>query len=183
MSIVKIIIAVVVFIAVAAAAAGAAFALIVLRRGSGSTEKTVSAGIARHAKLYDGLYEGLCQILARNEVMDRDTLKEWCGRTSRIENEPAYTAAFNKLFGSATEAPENEYRKKLALLLKLIAEAGITRIDVKSVTFDAEVKRSYIYLGEGTPSAGEVYNVLKPCWIFEGQTVEQGIISKGEIKL
>lgn len=163
------------------AVTAAAIVLIVRRRGADSPEKIVSAGIARHAKLYDGLYEGLCQILAREEAVDRDTLKEWCGRTARIEDEPVYSAAFGKLFDSALEAPEDEYREKLALLSKLIAKAGISRVEAKTVVFDASVKKSYIYLSEGVPADGAVYNVLKPCWMFEGQTVEQGAIMKGEM--
>lgn len=164
------------FIAVAAAATR-----IARRHEAAALEKIVSDGIARHAGLYDGLYEGLCQILAHEAAVDRDTLKEWCGRTARIEDESAYPAAFCKLFDSALEAPEDEYRRKLSLLLELIAKAGISRVEAKTVSFDAFARKSYIYLGEGVPDDGVVCNILKPCWTFEGRTVEQGIIVKGEM--
>ncbi len=161
-------------------AAGAVTVFILRRHRPNPLEKTVSAGIARHAKLYDGLYEGLCQILAREEVMDRDTLKEWCGRTARLENEPDFTAAFSQLFDSALNAPEEEYREKLKLLLKLISAAGVTRSQTGPIPYDASVRKSYLYLGVGDPVDGAVYNVIKPCWMFEGETVEQGVIMKGD---
>lgn len=160
-------------------AAAAVTGAILRRRRSDLLEKTVSAGIARHARLYDGLYEGLCQILAREEVLDRDTLKEWCARTARLEDEPDFTAGFSRLFDSALDAPEKEYREKLELLLKLISAAGITRARTGPIPYDASVKRSYLYLGEGDPADGEVYNVIKPCWMLGDETVEQGVIMKG----
>ena len=164
---------------VAAAASVTAAVLLVRRQKAQNRKKINSAGIARHAGMYDGLYEGLCQILSREEPMERDTLKEWCERTSRIEGEPEYTAAFRDTFDGALEAPEEEYRKKLSLLLECIAGAGITRMEEKTIPYGA-AKDAYIYLGEGAPAGETVCSVVKPCWMFEGRPVEQGIIMKGE---
>lgn len=161
-------------------AAAAAAVFFVRRRRPEPPETVVAAGIARHAKQYDGLYEGLFQILAHEEALDRDTLKEWCGRTSQIEGEPEYTAAFRELFDSALDAPEKEYRKRLAVLLDCIAKAGITRVEAKTIPYDVSVRSSYIFLGNDVPADGTACNVIKPCWMLEDQTVEQGVIMKGE---
>ena len=168
-------------IGVAAGLILAAAAIRFIRAGHNAItpEAVVCDGIARHAELYSGLYEGLCQILAREEVSDRDTLKEWCSRTAGLEAEPEYTAAFSQLFGSAIEAPEPEYREKLSLLLKLIGEAGIIRSGAGTLTYEPSVQKSYLYLGEGTPADGEVYCIIKPCWTCGGKAIEQGVIMKG----
>ena len=162
-----------------AAVSVTAAALLLRRRKTQKRKKILSAGIARHAERYDGLYEGLCQILSRQEAMERDALKEWCERTSRIEGEPEYTAAFRETFNGALTAPEEEYREKLSLLLECIAGAGITRTEAETIPY-AAAKGAYIYLGEGTPAGETVCSVVKPCWMFQGRPVEQGIIMKGE---
>lgn len=164
---------------VVAAASVTAAALLVRRRKAQNRRRIISDGIARHAGLYDGLYEGLCQILAHEEAMERDTLTEWCERTSRIGGEPGYTEAFRDAFEGALHAPEEEYRKKLSLLLECIAGAGITRAEEKTIPYGA-AGDAYIFLGNGTPDADAVCSVVKPCWMFEGRPVEQGIIMKGE---
>lgn len=153
-------------------------AVLRLRRGS-PAEKTAAEGIARHAKLYEGLYEGLCQILDREEVTDRDTLKEWCERTARLPDEADYRAAFAGLFEGAVDLPEEAYREKLRLLLKLIAQAGIVRGEMGPVTYDASLRKAYVYLGAGAPVEGETYNAVKPCWTAKDEIVEQGVIMKG----
>ncbi len=153
-------------------------ALVRRRKGSGP-EKTAAEGIARHAKLYEGLYEGLCQILDREEVTDRDTLKEWCERTARLPEEDEYRAAFARLFEGAVDLPEEAYREKLRLLLKLIAQAGIVRGEPGPVVYEASLRKAYVYLGAGAPVEGETYNAVKPCWTAKGEIVEQGVIMKG----
>lgn len=160
--------------------AAAAVTVSILRRPRPDPmEKTVCAGIARHAKLYEGLYEGLCQILDREEATDRDTLKEWCERTARLPDEADYRAAFAGLFEGAVGLPEEAYREKLRLLLKLISQAGLVRGETGPVTYDASLRKAYVYLGTGAPVEGETYNVVKPCWTAKDEIVEQGILMKG----
>ena len=164
--------------ALAVTAAAAAAVYIYWRRkkqSGGNADDTVLAeGIARHAQLYNGLYEGIYQAVTRDEFTDMSACREWRDRTAHIEDDGEFVRLFARCFDG--EDSGETFKK----LLGLIEKAGIVRRDETELAMDAETRKAYLYLGEGEPADGTILTVMKPCWKYRGQTVEQGILMKKE---
>lgn len=170
--------------AVLAVAAGAAAAYIYQRRKKKPVENADDAalaqGIARHAQLYNGLYEGIYQAVTRNDFTDLSAYKEWCDRTAHIEEDAEFVRLFSLSFDGEGVRGEDGCGEKLKRLLGLIKKAGIIRRDETELAVSPGTRIAYLYLGEDGPADGMICKVMKPCWEYCGQTVEQGILMKKE---
>lgn len=145
-----------------------------------SDREILLAGLARHAQLYDGLYEGIYQIASREDVPSRDAVKEFCGRTARLEEDAAFSRAFAARFAGSADAEPAVCRRQMEELLELFQAAGITRSQETELPLSPQVRREYIFLGEPVPEDGTVCRVMKPCWRHQGRLVEQGILMAKE---
>lgn len=150
------------------------------RKNKSVDETLLAEGIARHAELYNGLYEGIYQAVTRNDVTDRDAFKEWYDRTVYIEEDPEFVRTFTQSFTGGMKDAADAYCAKLKRLLSLIEGTGIIRRDETELLFDTQTRKAYLYLGTDEPVEGMVCRVMKPCWEYRGQIVEQGIIMKKE---
>ena len=161
-----------------AVTAAAATAYICLRRKKkpvkNADDAVLAEGIARHAQLYTGLYEGIYQAVTRNEFTDLSVYREWCDRTAHIEDDGEFVQLFARCFDG--EGGGETFKR----LLSLIEKAGIVRRGETEHTVGAGTRSAYLYLGEGEPTDGMILTVMKPCWEYHGQTVEQGILMKKE---
>lgn len=163
-----------------AVAAGTIVYLYRKRKKQSGDELLLAEGIARHAELYNGLYEGIYQAVLRNDSTDRDAFKEWYDRTTYIEEDAEFVNTFTQNFSGGAEDAEDAYCAKLEKLFSLIERAGIIRREETELSFDSQTRKAYLYLGTDEPAAGMVCKVMKPCWEYRGQIVEQGIIMKKE---
>ena len=160
------------------AAAAAATVHIYQRRKKQSAENADDAvladGIARHAQLYDGLYEGIYQAVVRDDFTDLSAYREWRDRTAHIEDDAEFVQLFARCF-DGQDSGETFKR-----LLGLVEKAGIVRRDETELAVSASARKAYLYLGEGEPVDGMICKVMKPCWEYLGQIVEQGVLMKKE---
>lgn len=161
-----------------AVTAGAAAVYIYQRRkkkpAENADDAVLAQGIARHAQLYNGLYEGIYQAVAQDDFTDMSAYQEWCGRTAHIEEDAEFVRLFAWCFDGEGSG------EALKRLLRLIEKAGVVRRDETELAVSAEARKAYLYLGEGGPADGMICKVMKPCWEYRGQVVEQGILMKKE---
>lgn len=142
--------------------------------------ETLLEGLARHAPLYDGLYEGIYQAAHQDNMVSRDAIREFCGRTAGLEEDAAFAQTFAARFDGSADAEPAAYREKMAELLELLQAAGITRAAETELALSPKVRREYIFLGEPVPADGAVCRVMKPRWICQDRLVEQGILMAKE---
>ena len=132
-------------------------------------DPVLAAFIGRYAHRFNGLYEGL-YLANAPEAPVPDAYGEWQVRIESLREDEAFYRAFTEAFPRQAE-PFHVKR-----LLACIRAAGIERQPQNTHVADQTTRERYVYLGSGPVTLGETYRVLKPCWLRQGQVVEQGAL-------
>ena len=148
--------------------------LVRLGFGRRAAHGAVSAGIASHARIFDGLYDSLYQSVNRNEP-DGEVYREWCQR-AETASDPAFADAFRTIYpddGLVGKA----LRKRCRLLLEDVYAAGISRDrDTGQVCLaDADFGVRYVTETLEKPVPGRRYTVWKSAWVQKGTVMETGL--------
>ena len=152
--------------------------------GRDAAHDAVAEGIARYAKEFDGLYEGLYQSGKNRTQLCTDAYEEWCDRAGQSED-TCFRAAFETLFSREDVEDETRFRAGIETLLACIAQAGITRDRDTglAVTADKQLADAYISADGARPLAGSPYTIIKPAWLSGGKVVEFGLLMAGTVGL
>lgn len=154
-----------------------------LRKGKKAPQKTVVSpppvsgqtillqGLARYCSRFTGLYEALYMSLGSGQVPD--AYREWHIRMTTQQIDPQFLRVFVSRF------PENGTAAHVQDLMAHIQAAGITRETAATHVANPETLKRYIYLGGDSLCPGQTYNVVKPCWVYNGTVIEQGVLMPG----
>ena len=136
------------------------------------SDPAISAGIARNAPRFMGLYESIYTSVSNPAAADPGAYREWHVRMQNLVEDCEFYAAFSQQFPRNSVTPAH-----MQQLLSCIYAAGITRSTETVHTATPASREAYVYLGTGPLIPGNQYKVLRPCWSLNGRTVEQGILS------
>lgn len=134
----------------------------------------VSAGIARNAEAFEGLYESL-MLSADGQPFDSEAYEEWCDRAARLKD-AEFRAAFASKFSKEFASDEELCIKKIRMLIGSIQRAGFVRAGVtgSTITFDEDAAELFQCLDHA--DAGAPCEVVKPAWMLDGKVIEMGAV-------
>lgn len=135
----------------------------------------ITAGIARNALRFMGLYEGIYTNVTTPETADPGAYREWHIRMQNLRHDREFYDVFCQQFPRDGVTPAH-----MDYLLLCIFASGIRRGTEHTHTATTATREAYVYLGAGPICPGTQYTVVRPCWTLNGQTVEQGILAPKE---
>ncbi len=131
--------------------------------------QSIADGIRENVNLFNGLFEGVFQIVHNSDNADSDAMEEWKIRTENINGNDNFKAELLKLLNSG------DIKNQAAKLLNCIELAGIKRAEETEYAFEINVSKKYICLSNNLDE-GTLCTVLKPYWHLDSKVVEQGCI-------
>ncbi len=131
-------------------------------------------GISKTADSFNGLYEGVFQIVQNPDSADSDAMDEWKIRVGNMNGNDDFKNAFLKLFGSG------DLKSQAVNLLRYIELAGIKRAEETEYAFELNASKKYVCLSGNNLDAGTLCTVLKPYWYLDEKVIEQGCIIRRE---
>ncbi len=144
-------------------------------RAYAQPDPVITAGIARHATRFMGLYEGIYTNVTTPGAADSGAYREWHIRMQNLQQDQPFYDQFCRLFPLEDVTPAH-----LDYLLLCIFASGISRGTERTHTATTATREAYVYLGAGSIRPGVLYTVARPCWTLNGQIVEQGILAPKE---
>ena len=134
-------------------------------------DEVILNGIKTHALRFIGLYEGLYTAVQTQSVDAADAYKEWHIRMGNLHDDEAFRNAFCTRFPR-----EGAALSHLQELLVHVEAAGICRSTETVHVAGPRTREQYIYMGAGDILPGKEYKVLRPCWLQDEVTVQQGLL-------
>lgn len=134
----------------------------------------IADGIRKNISSFNGLYEGVFQIVQNPENADSDAIDEWKIRVGNMNGNDDFKAAVLKLFDS------DDLASQAVRLLECIELAGIKRAEETEYAFEMNVSKKYVCLSGNNLDAGTICTVLKPYWHLDSRVIEQGCIIRKE---
>lgn len=135
----------------------------------------IADGIRKNISSFNGLYEGVFQIVHNPENADSDAIDEWKIRVGNMNGNDDFKAAVLKLFDS------DDLASQAVRLLECIELAGIKRAEETEYAFEMNVSKKYVCLSGNNLDEGTICTVLKPYWHLDSKVIEQGCIIRKEV--
>lgn len=135
----------------------------------------IADGIRKNVASFNGLYEGVFQIVHNPENADSDAIDEWKIRVGNMNGNDDFKAAVLKLFDS------DDLASQAVILLECIELAGIKRAEETEYAFEMNVSKKYVCLSGNNLDEGTICTVLKPYWHLDSKVIEQGCIIRKEV--
>ena len=143
-----------------------------------SSDNRIAEGIRRHAKEFNGLYEGLYQANISASVFSADAYAEWCDRVSQT-GDAAFTVAFEARFSKRDLEDRAFCRSQFGRLLRCIGDAGIVRGPENGTRIRIDETNREAYVGENgySPKIGFEGTIIKSAWFYDKTVVESGLVT------
>ncbi|MBR5409937.1 MAG: hypothetical protein IK104_04630 [Clostridia bacterium] len=161
----------------AAVAVGVVFLVRWLRRRS---VKGFAQGIADNIESFYGMFESLETVAEGKTDKQKETIALWDKTIHASENnESGYKELYDKRFGDYVRWDKDEdwrYRDVAKTLVRAAAQAGVKRSADVFVEGNEQTAERYVLPGDGVIYYDKKYQVLAPCWIFNDEVVDKGVI-------
>ncbi len=142
--------------------------------------RTLAKGISDNIEDFYGMFESLETVAEGKTDKQRETVSRWYKaiRESK-DNGSGYKELFEKRFGDYLRWDKDEswrYRDVAKVLVRAARLAGVERGTECFVEGNEVTAERYVLPGDGIIYYDKKYQVLAPCWTYEEEVVDKGVI-------
>lgn len=131
--------------------------------------------LAEHARVFNGLFNGLRRVKTGSAKKPEKVLREWCQRTHyKWENEPVDMLCQEHIASLITDGDRENLTKWACLLMDAAVAAGVTMEEGEILILTEENADAYVEWDGNELYPEDEIEIITPAWYQNGKVLEQG---------